>query len=92
MPELHVGERHWSVSTGKHVGCLEPGGRGRALQLPRRQLPCLPGALSGAVEDKQPDALNPAQRQEGWRLACQCQVLEDVQVDTFDPLCDGLPA
>ena len=46
----------------------------------------------GEVEDKQPDALSPAQRQDGWRLACQCQVVGDVRVETFDPLRDGLPA
>jgi len=36
--------------------------------------------------------LSPAQRQEGWRLACQCQVIGDLQVEAFDPLRDGLPA
>ncbi|MDQ3599295.1 MAG: iron-sulfur-binding ferredoxin reductase, partial [Pseudomonadota bacterium] len=40
----------------------------------------------------QPDALSPAQRQDGWRLACQCQVAGDLQVEAFDPLRDGLPA
>lgn len=93
MPELHVGERHWSVATGSNL--LD------ALNLAGVAVPysCRAGSChaclvrcQGTVEDKQPDALSPAQRQQGWRLACQCQVVGDVQVETFDPLRDGLPA
>lgn len=93
MPELHVGERHWSVATGSNL--LD------ALNLAGVAVPysCRAGSChaclvrcQGEVEDKQPDALSPAQRQDGWRLACQCQVVGDVQVETFDPLRDGLPA
>src|SRR5471032_705392 len=93
MPELHVGERHWSVATGSNL--LD------ALNLAGVAVPysCRAGSwhaclvrCQGAVEDKQPDALSPAQRQDGWRLACQCQVVGDVRVETFDPLRDGLPA
>jgi NAD(P)H-flavin reductase len=36
--------------------------------------------------------LSAQQRQQGWRLACQCQVVEDLQVHTFDPQQDGRPA
>ncbi|MGU9826579.1 MULTISPECIES: iron-sulfur-binding ferredoxin reductase [unclassified Pseudomonas] len=93
MPELHVGERHWSVATGSNL--LD------ALNLAGVAVPysCRAGSChaclvrcQGEVEDKQPDALSPAQRQDGWRLACQCQIVGDVQVETFDPLRDGLPA
>lgn len=93
MPELHVGERHWSVATGSNL--LD------TLNLAGVAVPysCRAGSChtclvrcQGEVEDKQPDALSPAQRQDGWRLACQCQVVGDVQVETFDPLRDGLPA
>ncbi|MGU9810882.1 iron-sulfur-binding ferredoxin reductase [Pseudomonas sp. LF052] len=93
MPELHVGERHWSVATGSNL--LD------ALNLAGVAVPysCRAGSChaclvrcQGEVEDKQPDALSPAQRQDGWRLACQCQVVGDVRVETFDPLRDGLPA
>src|SRR5471032_2026287 len=93
MPELHVGERHWSVATGSNL--LD------ALNLAGVAVPysCRAGSChaclvrcQGEVEDKQPDALTPAQRQDGWRLACQCQVAGDVQVEAFDPLRDGLPA
>ena len=93
MPELHVGERHWSVATGSNL--LD------ALNLAGVAVPfsCRAGSChaclvrcQGEVEDKQPDALTPAQRQDGWRLACQCQVSGDLQVETFDPLRDGLAA
>ena len=93
MPELHVGERHWSVSTGSNLlDALNQAG----VAVPYS---CLAGSChaclvrcQGEVEDKQPDALSPAQRQQGWRLACQCQVSGDVRVEAFDPLRDGLPA
>ena len=93
MPELHVGERHWSVATGSNL--LD------ALNLAGVAVPysCRAGSChaclvrcQGEVEDQQPDALSPAQRQDGWRLACQCQVSGDLHVETFDPLRDGLPA
>jgi hypothetical protein len=38
-----------------------------------------------------PEALTRAQREQGWRLACQCQVVGDLQVEAFDPVRDGLP-
>lgn len=93
MPELHVGERHWSVATGSNL--LD------ALNLAGVAVPysCRAGSChaclvrcQGEVEDQQPDALSPAQRQDGWRLACQCQLSGDLHVETFDPLRDGLPA
>ncbi len=93
MPELHVGERHWSVATGSNL--LD------ALNLAGVAVPysCRAGSChaclvrcQGEVEDQQPDALSPAQRQDGWRLACQCLVSGDLHVETFDPLRDGLPA
>ena len=39
-----------------------------------------------------PEALSSEQREQGWRLACQCRVNGDLQVAVFDPLTDGLPA
>ncbi|MCF5546277.1 iron-sulfur-binding ferredoxin reductase [Pseudomonas salomonii] len=93
MPELHVGERHWPVATGSNL--LD------ALNLAGVAVPysCRAGSChaclvrcQGEVVDKQPDALSPAQRQDGWRLACQCEVVADLQVEAFDPLRDGLPA
>lgn len=93
MPELYVGERHWSVTAGSNL--LD------ALNLAGVAVPysCRAGSCHaclvrchGEVEDKQPEALSPAQRQDGWRLACQCQVSGDLRVEAFDPTRDGLPA
>lgn len=48
--------------------------------------------VQGLPSDSRPDALSAEQRQQGWRPACQCQVIEDLQVHTFDPQRDGQPA
>ncbi|OPA85582.1 hypothetical protein BFW86_22800 [Pseudomonas fluorescens] len=93
MPELHVGERHWSVSTGSNLlDALNQAGVAVPYSCRAGSChACLVRCL-GEVEDAQPDALSPAQRQDGWRLACQCQVTGDVRVEAFDPLREGLPA
>ncbi|ANF88066.1 Oxidoreductase [Pseudomonas antarctica] len=93
MPELRVGERHWSVATGSNLlDALNTAGVAVPYSCRAGSCHACLVRCRGEVEDKQPDALTPAQRQDGWRLACQCQVIADVQVDAFDPLRDGLPA
>ncbi|NBF02901.1 iron-sulfur-binding ferredoxin reductase [Pseudomonas sp. Fl5BN2] len=94
MPELSVGARRWSVAPGSNLldalcqaGVAVPyscrAGSCHA---------CLVHCVQGLPSDSRPDALSDEQRHRGWRLACQCQVVEDLQVETFDPLRDGLPA
>ncbi|MBJ2268351.1 iron-sulfur-binding ferredoxin reductase [Pseudomonas sp. MF6772] len=93
MPELHVGERRWSVSTGSNLlDALNQAGVAVPYSCRAGSCHACLVRCQGEVDDKQPDALNPAQRQDGWRLACQCQVVGDVQVETFDPLRDGAAA
>lgn len=46
----------------------------------------------GELQDALPDALSVAQREQGWRLACQCRLQGDLEVELFDPVRDGLPA
>ncbi len=93
MPELRVGERHWSVATGSNLlDALNTAGVGVPYSCRAGSCHACLVRCRGEVEDKQPDALSAAQSQDGWRLACQCQVIADVQVDAFDPLRDGLPA
>lgn len=53
---------------------------------------CLVRCVRGELLDAKPHALDDAQREQGWRLACQCRVVDDVQVEVFDPLRDGAPA
>ncbi|MFJ4195563.1 iron-sulfur-binding ferredoxin reductase [Pseudomonas sp. NPDC089534] len=94
MPELRVGERQWSVAPGSNL--LDAlNGNGVAVPYSCRAgscHACLVQCVQGLPADSRPDALSAEQRREGWRLACQCQVVEDLQVHAFDPLVDGRPA
>ncbi|MCS4250201.1 iron-sulfur-binding ferredoxin reductase [Pseudomonas sp. BIGb0164] len=93
MPELHVGERHWSVAPGSNLlDALNQAGVAVPYSCRAGSCHTCLVRCRGEVEDKQPEALSPTQRQDDWRLACQCQVLGDVHVETFDPQRDGLPA
>lgn len=62
MPELHVGERHWSVSTGSNLlDALNQAGVAVPYSCRAGSChACLVRCL-GEVEDAQPDALSPAQ-------------------------------
>lgn len=53
---------------------------------------CLVRCVDGELLDAKPEVLDAARREQGWRLACQCRVVEDVQVEVFDPLHDAAPA
>ncbi len=53
---------------------------------------CMVRCTAGEPLDKQPDLLSAEQRAAGWRLACQCQVQDDLTVELFDPARDGRPA
>ncbi len=94
MPELTVGDRCWPVAPGSNLlDALNQAG----VRVPYSCRAgschaCLVHCIQGLPNDSRPDALDPEQRRLGWRLACQCQVVEDLQVETFDPLRDGLPA
>ena len=94
MPELYVGERHWSVSLGSNLlDALNQAGVAVPYSCRAGSChACLVRCVRGEPADLKPEALSRAQRDQGWRLACQCQVVEDVQLEVFDPLRDGLPA
>lgn len=53
---------------------------------------CLVRCVRGEPLDEQPEALSEERREQGWRLACQCRVVADLEVQLFDPARDGLPA
>jgi NAD(P)H-flavin reductase/ferredoxin len=94
MPDLRVGDRHWSVTPG--VNLLD------ALNSAGLSVPyscragschaCLVRCVSGEPVDALPEALHVDKRAQGWRLSCQCRVVEDLSVEIFDPLRDGSPA
>ena len=93
MAELTVGARQWAVPFGSNL--LDAlNGAGYAVPYSCRAGSCHACLVrcQGEVEDQQPEALSLAQRQDGWRLACQCQVSGDLRVEAFDPTRDGLPA
>ncbi|BBP66772.1 hypothetical protein PHLH5_43130 [Pseudomonas sp. Cab53] len=94
MPELTVAGRQWTVATGSNLlDALNASGVAVPYSCRAGSChACLVQCLSGDVRDSRPDALSPTQRDQGWRLACQCQVVEDVQVHTFDPQRDGRAA
>lgn len=93
MPELHVGERHWSVTPGSNLlDALNQAGVAVPYSCRAGSCHACLVRCAGEVSDRQPEALSPAQREEGWRLACQCQISGDLRVETFDPTRDGLAA
>jgi NAD(P)H-flavin reductase/ferredoxin len=94
MPELKVADRQWTVAAGSNLlDALNHGGVPVPYSCRAGSChACLVQCVKGDVRDSRPDALRPAQRDNGWRLACQCQVIEDVQIHTFDPQRDGQAA
>ena len=94
MPELKIGDKRVQVpATSNLLDAL----LGAGIAVPNSCRAgschaCLVRCLQGEPADAQPDALTPSQRQQGWRLACQCQVVEDLCVQVFDPLRDGRAA
>jgi len=94
MPELTVGNRCWPVAPGSNLlDALNQAGVTVPYSCRAGSChACLVHCVQGLLSDSRPDALSDEQRRLGWRLACQCQVVEDLHVETFDPVRDGLPA
>ncbi|MGE8151191.1 iron-sulfur-binding ferredoxin reductase [Pseudomonas vancouverensis] len=94
MPELRVGDRQWSVASGSNLlDALNQNGVSVPYSCRAGSChACLVQCVQGQPSDNRPDALSADQREQGWRLACQCQIVEDLQVHTFDPQLDGRPA
>jgi len=94
MPELRAGDRRWSVVPG--INLLDAlNSAGLAVPYSCRAgscHACLVRCLSGEPLDALPDALDAGKRDQGWRLSCQCRVVDDLSLEVFDPLRDGSPA
>lgn len=94
MPELETGRQRWTVAAGSNLlDALNEAG----LEVPFSCRAgschaCLVRCLAGEPHDRKPDALSVGKREQGWRLACQCQIVEDLQVAVFDPQGDGTAA
>ncbi|MFF7705788.1 iron-sulfur-binding ferredoxin reductase [Pseudomonas sp. NPDC007930] len=94
MPELAAGGRRWQVAPGSNLlDALNAAGVAVLYSCRAGSChACLVRCEQGEPADAQPQALAPEARAEGWRLACQCQVVSDLQVATFDPRRDALQA
>ena len=94
MPELHVGDRRWTVAAGSNLlDSLNQAGLAVPYSCRAGSChACLVHCVSGEPADALPEALDAGKRAQGWRLACQCRVVEDLTVAAFDPARDGLPA
>ena len=94
MPELKAAGQAWSVTPGSN---LLDALNGAGLRVPYSCRSgschaCLVRCVRGEPLDEQPQALSAERREQGWRLACQCRVAGDLEVQLFDPARDGLPA
>ncbi|MBX8498215.1 iron-sulfur-binding ferredoxin reductase [Pseudomonas cichorii] len=94
MPVIHVGDRHWPVAEASNLlDALNQAGIAVPYSCRAGSChACLVRCVQGEPADDKPDALAADKRQQGWRLACQCRVVEDLSVEVFDPVRDGLPA
>ncbi|WP_069942717.1 iron-sulfur-binding ferredoxin reductase [Pseudomonas putida] len=94
MPEICVGEHRWAVPSGSNLlDALNEAG----LNVPYSCRAgschaCLVHCLAGQPLDALPEALALDKHAQGWRLACQCRVVEDLRLVLFDPRHDGVPA
>ncbi|WP_339486385.1 iron-sulfur-binding ferredoxin reductase [Pseudomonas sp. EL_65y_Pfl2_R95] len=46
---------------------------------------CIVRCVTGEPQDNQPQALDAQSRAQGWRLACQCQIVGDLSIELYDP-------
>ncbi|MBJ9976848.1 iron-sulfur-binding ferredoxin reductase [Pseudomonas sp. S75] len=94
MPELCVGTRRWAVPTGSNLlDALNEAGFGVPYSCRAGSChACLVQCLDGQPVDALPEALALDTHAQGWRLACQCRVVEDLSLTVFDPKRDGVPA
>jgi NAD(P)H-flavin reductase/ferredoxin len=94
MPELRAGGRQWTVAVGSNLlDSLDQAGIGVPYSCRAGNCHvCMVRCVSGEPFDPMPDALDAGKRQRGWRLACQCRVVEDLSIEVFDPSRDAAPA
>lgn len=83
MPEVVCAGRRWHVTHGDNL--LDALNRaGLAVPFSCRAgkcQSCLVRCTQGEPQDARPDILDASRRGAGWRLACQCRVVEDLAVE-----------
>jgi NAD(P)H-flavin reductase/ferredoxin len=94
MPDVRAGGRQWSVAPASNLlDALNDAGFSVPYSCRAGSChACMVRCISGEPLDAAPQALSAEKRAQGWRLACQCRIVDDLAVEVFDPLNDGLPA
>lgn len=94
MPELRVGQQCLQVAPASNLlDVLQAAGIAVPYSCRAGSChACLLRCVRGEPLDDKPEALTPEQREQGWRLACQCRVVDDLEIELFDPARDGRPA
>lgn len=94
MPELHIAGK--SISAADNANLLDTLlAAGLAIPYSCRAgscHACMVRCTQGEPLDEKPNALSAEQRNQGWRLACQCRIRGDLTLEVFDPQRDGIPA
>lgn len=92
MPELSSRGRSWQVERSANLldALLDAGFQVPCSCRAGHCHSCLVRCRRGEPEDARPQALDATQRAQGWRLACQCRVTEDLDVELFDPSFDSI--
>lgn len=94
MPQLSVAGQQFEVALGSNLldalkvsGIAVPSScRAGSCQV------CQVRCVAGQLYDAQPQALPVERYADGWRLACQCRVAGDAQLEIFDPARAGMLA
>lgn len=94
MPELRIKDQQIPVDSGSNLlDALR--GAGLPINWSCRAghcHSCLVQSLGSADLHLAQQGLSPRQQADGWLLACQCRVEQDLQLHLHDPATDGLPA
>ncbi|MEL0167612.1 MAG: 2Fe-2S iron-sulfur cluster-binding protein [Pseudomonadaceae bacterium] len=94
MPELRIKDQQIQVDSGSNLlDALR--GAGLPINWSCRAghcHSCLVQSLGPADLRSAQQGLSPQQQADGWLLACQCRVEQDLQLHLHDPASDGLPA
>ncbi|MFD1699610.1 iron-sulfur-binding ferredoxin reductase [Halopseudomonas phragmitis] len=94
MPELRIGPQRLQVASGSNL-LDELLADGQPVAWSCRSghcQSCLVQAQPGQAPEAACSELDPEQQAQGWLLACQCQVRQDMDLHLLDPAQDGLPA
>ncbi len=94
MPELSIRGHKFQVPAGSNLlSALQAAEQPISWSCRAGQCQsCLVQAPAQAVPEAAQRGLTPQQQAEGWLLACQCSVEQNMQLTLHDPASDGLPA